>query len=238
MSSVRWRPFCSYRIMLRIPDVWTELIIEKTSDNTMCIIHGIYCIQNLMCTTTATHHGYWLALPHYSIKYTEWSWVGVTKGQLVNFPIGDISFFQKYLLDVLNHFHIWQVSPQLSCGDTCEIWNWYVVHKHCFNNSEVNRENYQMEDVGWVPPTPCLYACLFMTSTLFIIEIYEWISWLLMGTELTFIASFGLPGDEYSYPIDIHIFHIRSEAVVSWWFVCNYYFMHAMIGQLCIINLN
>ena len=27
--------------------------------------------------------------------------------------------FQKYLLDYLNHIYIWQVPPQLSCGDTC-----------------------------------------------------------------------------------------------------------------------
>ena len=28
----------------------------------------------------------------------------------------------KYLLAIEYHVHIWQVSPQLSCGDTCQIW--------------------------------------------------------------------------------------------------------------------
>ena len=28
---------------------------------------------------------------------------------------------QKYLLDSLNHIDIWQVSQQLSCGDTWQI---------------------------------------------------------------------------------------------------------------------
>ena len=25
----------------------------------------------------------------------------------------------------LNYIHIWQVTPPLSCGDTCQIWMWY-----------------------------------------------------------------------------------------------------------------
>ena len=28
----------------------------------------------------------------------------------------------KYMLAIQYHVHIWQVSPQLSCGDTCQIW--------------------------------------------------------------------------------------------------------------------
>ena len=36
-------------------------------------------------------------------------------------PQAKFSILQKYLLDSLNHIHIWQVSPQLSCGDTYQI---------------------------------------------------------------------------------------------------------------------
>ena len=32
-----------------------------------------------------------------------------------------LSSMQKYMLDSLNRIHIWQVSPQLSCGNTCQI---------------------------------------------------------------------------------------------------------------------
>ena len=42
----------------------------------------------------------------------------------------------KYKLYPLNHIHICQVSLQLSCGDTCQIWTWYSIEKQCFNSSQ------------------------------------------------------------------------------------------------------
>ena len=36
-------------------------------------------------------------------------------------PLAKISILQKYLLDSLNHIHVWHVSQQLSCGDTCQV---------------------------------------------------------------------------------------------------------------------
>ena len=30
-----------------------------------------------------------------------------------------------YWLPTEYHIHIWQVSPRLSCGDTCKIWMWF-----------------------------------------------------------------------------------------------------------------
>ena len=44
-------------------------------------------------------------------------------------PCGWILNFVKYLLHPLNHIHIWQVSLQLSCSDTCQIWMWYWIGK-------------------------------------------------------------------------------------------------------------
>ena len=38
------------------------------------------------------------------------------------FPIFSAS--PKYMVAVEHHIHIWQVSPQLSCGDTRQIWMW------------------------------------------------------------------------------------------------------------------
>ena len=31
----------------------------------------------------------------------------------------------KALFTCVYHLHIWQVSPQLSCSDTCQIWLWF-----------------------------------------------------------------------------------------------------------------
>ena len=52
-------------------------------------------------------------------------WVGVTKASFVNFSVSKIFDIAKVLSHSLNHIHIWQVSPQLSCGNTCSIWMWY-----------------------------------------------------------------------------------------------------------------
>ena len=35
-----------------------------------------------------------------------------------------------------NHRHIWQMSPQLSVGDICQIWPWYSIPDQCFDNIE------------------------------------------------------------------------------------------------------
>ena len=37
-----------------------------------------------------------------------------------DFPIFSTS--PKYVLATEYHVYIWQVTPQLSCGDTCQIW--------------------------------------------------------------------------------------------------------------------
>ena len=42
-------------------------------------------------------------------------------------PWAKFSIPPKYLLDSLHRIHIRQVSPQLSCGDTCQIWMWYSI---------------------------------------------------------------------------------------------------------------
>ena len=65
-----------------------------------------------------------------------WSWFSVHRkchycsGVGVTKPIAFVPLFSnfssspKYTLANEYHVHIWQVSPQLSCGDTCQIWMW------------------------------------------------------------------------------------------------------------------
>ena len=61
--------------------------------------------------------------------------VGVTKAPFVNFSVSKM-LLSKYLLDYLHHIHIWQVSPQLSCGNTCQIWTWYTIASMYFGDAE------------------------------------------------------------------------------------------------------
>ena len=37
----------------------------------------------------------------------------------------NFSSLSKHTLAVKYRVYIWQVSPQLSCGDTCQIWMWF-----------------------------------------------------------------------------------------------------------------
>ena len=50
-------------------------------------------------------------------------------GLLTRFPpfryFPNFSTSPKYMLAIEYHVHIWQVLPQLSCGDTCHIWMWF-----------------------------------------------------------------------------------------------------------------
>ena len=49
--------------------------------------------------------------------------------------VSKITILQKYIFDSLSHMHIWQVSPQLSCGDTCQIGTWYSIPSMFFGNA-------------------------------------------------------------------------------------------------------
>ena len=50
-------------------------------------------------------------------------------GLLSQFPpfryFPNFSSLSKHTLTVKYRIYIWQVSPQLSCGDTCQIWMWF-----------------------------------------------------------------------------------------------------------------
>ena len=53
-------------------------------------------------------------------------------------PISSIPLFSqfyritKHWLPIKYHIHIWQVSLQLSCSDTCQIWKWFSEHSRYF----------------------------------------------------------------------------------------------------------
>ena len=40
------------------------------------------------------------------------------------------------MLVIEYHVHIWQVSSQLICGDTCQIWMWYKEYNRYFGRIE------------------------------------------------------------------------------------------------------
>ena len=65
-------------------------------------------------------------------SHTVLYWGEVTK------PIFSVPYFphfpllSKQTLAIEYHVYIWQVSPQLSCGDTCQIWTWFKESSNYF----------------------------------------------------------------------------------------------------------
>ena len=63
-----------------------------------------------------------------------------------NFP--NFSALSKQTLAIEYHLYIWQVSPQLSCGDTCQILMWfeksnmYFCHIENFAYGEINERSF------------------------------------------------------------------------------------------------
>ena len=79
-----------------------------------------------------SHHSCW----------TGSSAMGVTIHQYFHLRIW---LSQNTCYGFLDHFHIWKASLQLCCSDTCQIWMWHSMHKHCFGNGEKPRENSRNE---------------------------------------------------------------------------------------------
>ena len=60
------------------------------------------------------------------------------------------------LLYPVNHIHIWQVSPQLSCGSTCQTWMWFQIGNQCFRVIE-KLINYWKGENWFSNPHPCTW---------------------------------------------------------------------------------
>ena len=63
--------------------------------------------------------------------------MGVTK------PISSVPLFSDFFsipsnhtLAIEYHVYIWQMSPQLICGDTCQIWMWFIESNMYFCHVE------------------------------------------------------------------------------------------------------
>ena len=54
---------------------------------------------------------------------------------LLTSRIGKLHNFQNDLFDLLNHIHIWSVSPHRSTSN-CQVWTWYATVKQYFNDNE------------------------------------------------------------------------------------------------------
>ena len=90
-----------------------------------------------------------------------------------NFP--QFSALWRHALATKCHIYIWQVSPQLSCGGTCQIYKqrvlmhghqgWNVRHGLC--------HIYMIYVYIWVVYSFCLFCCLFIIVTAQFVALYK-----------------------------------------------------------------
>ena len=86
------------------------------------------------------------------------------------------------MLDIEYHVYIWQVSPQPSCGDTCQVWMWfkepnrYFWKIENFAYGEINERNFSYLHpclpLGKVPEASIASKSLVTSSAYFCCGLY------------------------------------------------------------------
>ena len=132
--------------------------ITKTTNN----IRFTWCIAINMCLLnieTALRYITWSELHqmmlwfHLMINEDVQGW-----GLLIEFSrfryFPHFLLLSKQTLAIEYHVYIWQVSPQLSCGDTCQIWMWFRESNRCFCKI-VNFAYGEISERSFSNPHPC-----------------------------------------------------------------------------------
>ena len=140
--------------------------------------------------------------------------VGITK------PISPFSYFPnfstspKYMLAIEYHVHIWQVSPQLSCSDTCQIWmrlkerNRYFCQIENFAYGEIDKQSFSNPH----PWTQWVYHTETDRSS-------GWLPW--SSLEMLKLA-FNISSDKQGSHPDIHVSVALASPHIQWNVYQNY----------------
>ena len=84
-----------------------------------------------------------------------------------------VFYIINYMLDSTNHIDVWQISPQLNCGDICQTSMWNSTGKQCFNDSEKRRK--WIKEIGLLIPTPVREKWTYIVCRM--------VSWNIPGTK-------------------------------------------------------
>ena len=109
-------------------------------------------------------------------------------GLLCQFPpfcyFPHFSALWKHCLPVAYHIHVWQVSLQLSCSDTCQIWMWFEGSNFFKIKNFLEKKRKIFSNLN--PSQVCLFIGLRQHYLPFIIfVIYECPKWLNKHHSLT-----------------------------------------------------
>ena len=115
--------------------VWYPTTCKQNTAQNVCIIFGIYWPPHKHLT-----------MLHQQLHYSCYRGLINLFSPFCYFP--NFSTLWKYTLAIEYHVNIWQVSPQLCCSDTCQIWMWFKVFDWYFWNiknfayGEINEQSF------------------------------------------------------------------------------------------------
>ena len=108
-------------------------------------------------------------------------------GLLSQFPpfryFPNFSALSKHTLDIEYHVCIWQVSPQLSCGDTCQKWKWfkesnrYFCQIENFAYGEFNERSFSNPHPRSITYNDSRWLCASCFIFRFKVELYRYWFW-------------------------------------------------------------
>ena len=116
-----------------------------------------------------------------SVKRSPWNAVMIASflrwGLLSQFlPFCYFSASPKSMLAIVYNVYIWQVSPQLSCHATCQIWMWWCDAKNptgIFAGSKILLME-KLTNRALVTPTPIPYFVHIRNMKCFIFCVVSW----------------------------------------------------------------
>ena len=127
----------------KLPNFWCDWCKIYPADNNLFKIyiilpgpltttHMINCMDETVFDKSL-HSLVFCILPNIFLPSCEsglWCWGHC----LLISPLSIFIMLQNCVSNYSKHVHIWQVSPQLSWWDTCQIWTWYSIHNKCLKN--------------------------------------------------------------------------------------------------------
>ena len=100
----------------------------------------------------------------------------------------NFSALSKHTLNIKYHVYIWQVSAQLSCGDTCQTWMWLKKSNSYFCKTE-NFAYGEINERSFSNPHPKSICFFHPSSFLHVVGLAFLVPFVLVKRHQTFITN-------------------------------------------------
>ena len=155
------------------------------------------------------------------------------------------SLLSKQTLAIEYRVYIWQVSPQLSCGDTCQIWMWFrdsnryfckienfaygEISERSFSNPHPRKDMYITIEFSY-HGLPLLNSVPALVISWYV-SFFEWCSYTFFNTFCEAFCSTGSWSDcnRVSHVADVTTYFLAKIYVRNYW--QSFYLRHCVISS-------